>query len=135
MTGKRYLFGITLAMAAVSAHAQSGAVEQLLADYRGAGASAFDAQNGKAMWTRSYGVSAEGKERRCSTCHNEDLRRPGKHVKTGKKIDPLAPSVNAERLTDVAEIEKWFKRNCEWTLGRECNAQEKGDVLAYLRNQ
>lgn len=111
------------------------ALDKVLAGYRAAGAKTFDAQAGKALWTRSFGVSNEGKERRCSTCHTEDLRTQGKHVKTGKAIDPLAPSVNRERLTDAAKIEKWFKRNCEWTLGRECSAQEKGDFLAYIRTQ
>ncbi|MEA3244387.1 MAG: DUF1924 domain-containing protein, partial [Pseudomonadota bacterium] len=33
---------------------------------------------------------------------------------------------------DGKKIEKWFKRNCKWTLGRECTAQEKADFLAYI---
>ena len=45
----------------------------------------------------------------------------------------MAPSVNAARLSSRKQIEKWFKRNCKWTLGRECSAQEKGDLLAYLK--
>ncbi|HCS12500.1 MAG TPA: hypothetical protein DIW28_01710, partial [Zetaproteobacteria bacterium] len=44
-----------------------------------------------------------------------------------KRIEPMAPSVNPERLTDPAKIEKWFGRNCEWTIGRDCTAQEKAD--------
>lgn len=107
----------------------------LLQKYQAQGAKQFDASAGKALWTRSFGMSSEGKERRCATCHTEDLRRSGKHIKTGKNIEPLAPSVNSKRLTDVAEIEKWFKRNCEWTLGRECSAQEKGDFLSYISMQ
>lgn len=116
-----------------SAHAT--AVTDLLQQYQAQGAGQFEAQAGKTLWTRSFGMSAEGKERRCATCHTEDLRQTGKHIKTGKTIEPLAPSVNTRRLTDIAEIEKWFKRNCEWTLGRECNAQEKGDFLSYIRMQ
>lgn len=46
----------------------------------------------------------------------------------------MAPSANPERLTDVRKIEKWFKRNCKWTLGRECSAQEKTDLLLYINN-
>lgn len=115
--------------------AQANVVDGLLQQYQSQGAKKFDAQAGKAMWTKSFGVSNEGKERRCSTCHEDDLRRGGKHAKTGKAIDPLAPSVNSKRLTDVADIEKWFKRNCEWTVGRECSAQEKGDFLSYIRSQ
>ncbi|MCW8907187.1 MAG: DUF1924 domain-containing protein, partial [Sedimenticola sp.] len=52
----------------------------------------------------------------------------------GKAIEPMAPTVNPKRLTEVKQIKKWFVRNCKWTLGRECTAQEKGDFLAYLKN-
>jgi hypothetical protein len=44
----------------------------------------------------------------------------------------MAPSANKERFTDVKKIEKWFKRNCNDVLARECTAQEKGDFLKYL---
>jgi hypothetical protein len=57
----------------------------------------------------------------------------GKHAKTGKAIEPMAPSVNPKRLSDEKQIRKWFSRNCKWTLGRECTAQEQGDVLLYLQ--
>ncbi len=127
------VIGTILGTAALAAHASI--VDGLLQKYQTQGAQQFDAAAGKALWTKSFGISAEGKERRCTTCHTDDLRRSGEHVKTGKKIEPLAPSVNSKRLTDVADIEKWFKRNCEWTLGRECSPQEKGNFLAYIRNQ
>jgi hypothetical protein len=39
------------------------------------------------------------------------------------------------RLTDVASIEKWFLRNCRGTWGRECSAQEKGDLLLFINQQ
>ena len=68
----------------------------------------------------------------CSTCHTDNPAEPGKHVVTKKDIKPLAPSVNPERFTDTAKVEKWFKRNCKDVLKRECTAQEKGDVLTYL---
>ena len=67
--------------------------------------------------------------------HSADLTSTGKHVRTGKKIKPLAPSVNPKRLTDTKKIEKWFKRNCKWTLGRECTPQEKGNVLAFIKSK
>jgi hypothetical protein len=115
--------------------AHAGVVDEMLRQYQRQGANAFDGEVGKSLWTKSFGTNAEGHERKCSTCHSADLRNIGKHVKTGKTIDPLAPSRNRERLTDAAEIEKWFKRNCQWTLGRECSAQEKGDFLTYIRTQ
>ena len=32
----------------------------------------------------------------------------------------------------MKKVAKWFKRNCNDVLDRECTAQEKGDVLSYL---
>ncbi|MEW6324763.1 MAG: DUF1924 domain-containing protein, partial [Nitrospirota bacterium] len=76
-----------------------------------------------------------GQARRCAACHGPDLRAAGKHVTTGKPIDALAPSANPKRLTDGEFIEKWLTRNCNWTMGRACTPQEKGDLLLYLQTQ
>lgn len=73
-----------------------------------------------------------GNELSCASCHTENPAMAGKHAKTGKIIKALAPAANAERFTDAAKVEKWFKRNCNDVLGRVCTAQEKGDVLVYL---
>lgn len=67
----------------------------------------------------------------CTACHTTNLAGPGK-TRAGKEIAPMAASVSPKRYTDRAEVEKWFKRNCSDVLGRECSAQEKSDVLAYL---
>lgn len=75
---------------------------------------------------------SHGNEWSCSSCHTETPAGPGKHAKTGKLIKALAPAANADRFTDAAKVEKWFKRNCNDVLGRACTPQEKGDVLAYL---
>ena len=56
----------------------------------------------------------------------------GKHARTGKPITPLAPAFNAERFTDAAKTEKWFRRNCNDVVGRECTAGEKADLIAWL---
>lgn len=73
-----------------------------------------------------------GNEWGCASCHTENPAAPGKHAKTGKAIQPLAPSANAERFTNPKKVAKWFKRNCNDVLDRACTLQEKGDVLAYL---
>jgi len=91
----------------------------------------FSAQHGEQLWNREFTVSVQ--PRSCATCHTSDPRLTGKHVRTRKLIKPMAPSVNPDRLTDQRKIEKWFKRNCKWTLGRVCTTQEKGDVLEYLK--
>ena len=115
--------------------ARADVVADLLKQYERQGASAFAAARAETMWTQSFADSKTGDKRRCSTCHSDDLRRTGKHAVTGKVIEPLAPSANPKRLTDPEHIEKWFTRNCKWTLGRECTPQEKGDFLVMIRSK
>ena len=91
-----------------------------------------NAENGRQLWTMK--TTVKGDSRSCSTCHTADPRQTGKHVRTGKLIDPLNPSVNPTSLTDPKKVKKWFHRNCKWTLGRVCTAQEKADVLAFLKS-
>ncbi len=67
----------------------------------------------------------------CSSCHTDDPKAIGR-TRAHKAIEPLAPVVNRERLTDPAKVEKWFKRNCKDVLDRECTVQEKADFLAFL---
>ena len=123
--------------AALSAHfAAADVVDDMLKTYQAAGAKDFSASNGDRFWHQNHpDPDQAGKTRGCATCHGEDLRAKGKHVRTGKVIEPMAPSVNKDRLTDPKFIEKWFKRNCKWVLDRECTPQEKGDLLSYLRGQ
>ena len=108
-------------------------IEKSLEEYRNAGAATFAVERGDALWKQS--VSVEGEERSCTTCHGSDLRQAGKHERTGKRIEPMAASANPQRFTDSAKVEKWFTRNCKWTMGRVCTPQEKGDILLYLNSR
>jgi hypothetical protein len=76
--------------------------------------------------------ATHGKEWRCSTCHTKQPTAEGTHASTRKAITPLAPAANPKRFTDSAKTEKWFRRNCNDVLGRECSPAEKADVLAWL---
>ena len=87
----------------------------------------FSAERGERFFKAKHGG-----EWSCSSCHTDNPAASGKHAKTGKLIEPLAPSANAARFTNPKKVEKWFKRNCNDVLDRVCTAQEKGDVLAYL---
>jgi len=103
----------------------------LMEKYKSEGAGSFDMERGKKDWHKEV-KGEEGEMLSCQTCHGSDLGKKGKHRKTQKIIEPMAPSANPERFTDEKKIEKWFKRNCKDTWGRECTAQEKGDILKYL---
>jgi Domain of unknown function (DUF1924) len=79
-------------------------------------------------------TSKQGKEWSCASCHGMPPTKEGKHASTGKSISPLAPAFNSKRFTDEAKVNKWFKRNCNDVLGRECSSLEKADVMAYLNS-
>lgn len=128
------LYAIALLSAAASATAfAGGAVDERLSSYQKEGAGPFSAEVGERMWTQEFNPKGDG-ARSCTSCHGSDLSKTGKHQRTGKPIKPLSPDANSERLTDSKKIEKWFKRNCKWTLGRVCSTQEKGDFLLYIQS-
>jgi len=95
-----------------------------------AGITAFSAADGKALF---QGTHSGGKPDTpsCTTCHTKDPTAMGR-TRAGKSIDPMAVSANPARFTDAAKVDKWFRRNCNTVLGRECTAKEKGDVITYL---
>jgi len=110
-------------------------VHGLLKYYQNEGVGEFSAASGESSWNQENIPANGGKARACSSCHGTDILKPGRHVKTGKVIEPMAPSVNPSRLSELKKIEKWFRRNCRWTFGRECSTQEKGNFLQYLMAQ
>ena len=114
---------------------QADAVSGLLAKYEQEGGHNFSAAAGETLWNQKFVDEKSGRERGCPDCHTDDLHQAGEHARTGKPIKPMASSVNPGRFTDAAKIEKWFLRNCKWTLGRTCAAQEKGDLLTFLKDQ
>jgi len=109
--------------------------QQLIDTYAGqAGAQAAGfrpaAQRGGEFFARKFGVSE--KMPACIACHTENPAQAGHHAVTGKEIKPLAPVANADRFSDAAKVEKWFRRNCKEVVGRECTPAEKADVIQYL---
>jgi hypothetical protein len=121
------LLTLTLALTCHAGLAQATTATELLAGYsRQAGTGAVTAR-GKAFFTATH-----GREWSCASCHGTTPAASGRHASTGKAIGALAPAANAERFTDPAKVEKWFRRNCNDVLGRECAPAEKADVLAWL---
>ena len=107
--------------------ARAAAPAQILSTYTAQAAGAGTAARGQQFFTATH-----GHEWSCSSCHGAVPVRAGQHAATGKSIAALAPAANAERFTDPARVEKWFRRNCGDVVGRECTAAEKADVLAWL---
>ena len=124
-----------LCMACLPAHASEAVITELQQGYQAEGASAFSVARGKHLWIQGFTQQKSGKQVNCASCHTADLQEVGSHIRTGKIIGPMAASANPERFNDAAKIEKWFLRNCKWTMGRECTPQEKGDFLAYFQSE
>ncbi len=70
----------------------------------------------------------------CTTCHTSRPTDAGR-TRAGKDISPMALSKTPERYTDPKKVEKWFRRNCNSVLGRECTPQEKGDFVTFMLTQ
>lgn len=116
----------------VSAVAYAASPRQAILDTyaKEAGVASFSPERGKAFFEGTH-TGGKPDTPSCTTCHGKDPRASGQ-TRAGKVIDPMAVSVNPERFTDPAFIEKWFRRNCDTVLGRSCTATEKGDVIAYF---
>lgn len=132
---KNHLIRILLAFAlptiASFCHAESP--QNLLDEYKQAARAQNPAFKGFSVLAgESFYQNKHGGEWSCSSCHTDNPMAPGKHAVTGKVIQPLSPNANSARFTDAEKVNKWFKRNCNDVLKRECTPEEKGNVLTYL---
>lgn len=90
----------------------------------------FSADRGAKLWKSTH---TEGKvdTPSCTTCHTKDATAQGM-TRALKPIAPMAVSKTPDRFTDPEKVAKWFARNCNSVLARECTPSEKGDVITYL---
>jgi cytochrome c peroxidase len=133
MIMRKTVLSVLLATGAVIAQAATPA--QLLETYTAEAAKQTpgfqpSAQRGAAFYAQRFAVSE--KMPACATCHTDNPAQAGSHAITGKAIKPLAPRAEPARFTDLAKVEKWFKRNCGEVVGRECSAGEKADFIEFL---
>ncbi len=126
---RRLGMALVLALSASLALADSPAnlLDRYKAEAKATGVAAGDAARGQNFFN-----STHGNEWKCASCHGALPIGKGEHAITHKAIEPLAPAFNAQRFSDLAKVEKWFRRNCKDVLARECSAAEKADVLAWL---
>jgi cytochrome c peroxidase len=95
--------------------------------------SAFSAERGEHLFRTKFS-SGKPDTPSCTTCHTADPKNVGQ-TRAGKDIEPMAASANPKRYADQAKAEKWFGRNCNNVLSRECTATEKGDFITYMLSQ
>jgi len=127
---------IAMALASVAAHADVENAQKLADKYAviakniDPASKGLSADDGKAFFNRE--LTIRGKQIACHSCHTENPANPGKHIVTGKAIQPLAPAVNAKRFSNLDKVEKNFEKHCLDIIGRDCTAQEKANFIAYL---
>ena len=95
--------------------------------------SGFSESRGKELYFASYPHPEEPTKRSCVSCHSKSPLEKGETL-VGKMIEPLAPTANKKRFTQIKHMKKWFRRNCKWVLQRECSAQEKGDFIYFIHS-
>lgn len=93
--------------------------------------SKLTAEAGRAFYTKKV-VDRFGRNASCSSCHTDNPASEGKHTETEKAINPLAPSVNPDRFSDISKAERNFSKHCRDLYKKDCSAQEKGDYVTYL---
>ena len=117
----------------------AGPREQQLDQYASAAKTAnpafagFSAVRGKTLHTQAF-AGGKADTPSCTACHGKETTGAGRNP-AGKAIEPMALSASPTRYSDPVKVEKWFKRNCNEVLGRECSALEKGDWLSFMISQ
>lgn len=124
------LVGLTLISGQAGAADSPASLMTHYATQAGVSPQSLSSERG-ALFYRTEHPGAAGTQVSCASCHTANPKQPGR-TRIGKRIEPLAPAANPERFTDAAKVEKWFRRNCMDVLKRECSAQEKGDLIAWL---
>jgi hypothetical protein len=117
----------TAALLSAAPGVQAATPVELLAGYSAQAGALAQPSRGQQFFTQRH-----GREWSCASCHGDLPTQEGRHAVTAKPIAALAPAFNAARFSDAAKAEKWFRRNCNDVVGRECTAGEKADVLAWL---
>lgn len=116
--------------ASAASPAQTAVLDHYVAAAKASPGFAPSAERGRAFFFANH-AGGKPDSPACTSCHTTDLKKPGQ-TRAGKAIEPLAPSVTPSRFTDPAAVEKWFRRNCNDVLGRDCTAAEKADALTFL---
>lgn len=109
---------------------QVSANEEILKSFEVQAAKTFSATEGEKIY-RTKRINSKGENISCMTCHTPDPKGEGL-TRANKIIEPIAPVANKERFTDMAKVEKWFKRNCKDVLDRECTVMEKGNFVRFM---
>ncbi|MDP1901756.1 MAG: DUF1924 domain-containing protein [Rubrivivax sp.] len=120
---------VVAAAAGLAPAAQAATPAEMLAGYTAKAGAPASPERGQKLYTTNFGRDLGWS---CASCHGSNPAKDGKDQMSEKRITALAPAFNPARFTDASKVENFFRLNCKDVLGRECNAGEKADVLAWL---
>jgi cytochrome c peroxidase len=120
---------ILVVHAAMSSAALAATPAELLAGYVAQAGAPANPERGEKLFNTNFGKELGLS---CASCHGAVPTRSGRHAISEKRLAPLAPAFNDKTFTDRPKVEGWFRINCKDVMARECTAQEKADVLAWL---
>lgn len=126
-----------LGLAAFSANADIANAERLAHKYTVIAKSVNAAYTGPTVADGKFFFNREikntaGKATACASCHTANPADFGKHVVTGKPINPLSPAVNFKRFSEINDVEEQFTKHCNDIIGSDCTAAEKASFITYL---
>lgn len=131
--GRRPAFAAVLALALLAGvglgAAQAATPAELLAAYEAQAKAPGSPERGQKLFNTNFGRELGFS---CASCHGPVPVKSGRDQVTEKLVRPLAPAANAQRFTDKAKVDTWFRLNCTDVVGRDCTAAEKADVLSWL---
>jgi cytochrome c553 len=102
---------------------------ELLAGYVAQAGAPANPERGEKLFNTDFGKELGLS---CASCHGAVPTKASRHAISEKRLAPLAPAFNDKTFTDRPKVEGWFRINCKDVMARECTAQEKADVLAWL---
>lgn len=129
LLARRRSAALLVFIASLAGLAQAATPQELLAAYTAAAGVPASPERGQKLFTSTFGTQMGFS---CSSCHGSVPTQRGKDQVTEKPIAPLAPASNPLRFTDRSKVEHWFRLNCKDTVGRDCSAGEKADVMSWL---
>ncbi len=109
--------------------AQAATPAELLAGYNAQAGSPGSPERGQQFFNEAR---KNDLNLNCASCHGSTPTGNGRNQISEKRIPPLAPAFNPNGFTDKKKVDGWFQTNCKDVLRRDCTAQEKADVLAWL---
>lgn len=91
----------------------------------------FQGFSGKRGYDFYHAVHEGGRANSCTDCHGADPKQDGA-MPNGSPLPPFSAEVNPNRLSSKPRFDGTIRGCCNVTLGRDCAALNKGDIVHFM---